>query len=62
MRKDNPACYECRKGKSRLHTWSRWLGGAKCIHCGLELNATDAAEVFVGQVLGIRRTSGEEAR
>lgn len=51
MDKDNPACYECPKGKNGLHTWSPIYAnnvrdGALCVHCGLILNKEQADEVW----------------
>lgn len=48
MRRDNPACYECPRGRSGLHTWQRKGGDktAHCVECGLKLNERDTAEVF----------------
>lgn len=47
MRKDNPAVYECPKGKSRLHTWKRLDDGrAQCKDCKLILNREDAEDCF----------------
>lgn len=49
MRKNNPAVYECPKGKSKLHTWKRVEGSsgkAVCVECDLVLNREDADEVF----------------
>jgi hypothetical protein len=47
MRPSNPACYECPKGKSRLHTWKRLPDlTAVCVECKQVLNKNDAAECF----------------
>lgn len=48
MRKDNPAVYECPKGKNGLHYWRRngQTRRATCQNCKLELNQEDTAEVF----------------
>jgi len=47
MRKDNPACYECPKGKQGLHTWRENLDKtATCKHCKLTINKRDAADCF----------------
>jgi len=48
MRKDNPAVYECPKGRAGIHTWKRnpQTRRATCQECELELNQEDAAEVF----------------
>lgn len=51
MRRDNPACYECPRGKNKLHHWAksnpdlREQRGAICLQCGLELNEEDARDV-----------------
>ncbi len=49
MKSTNPACYECKRDQSGIHTWKRipYSGGrAACRKCGLELNPEDADEVF----------------
>lgn len=54
MNKSNPACYECSKGKNKLHTWSpiikcdiiREMIGAICLHCGLVLTKEQADDVW----------------
>lgn len=47
MRKDNPACRECLKGKDNLHTWRRNADTtATCLKCEMVLNPVDAAECF----------------
>lgn len=52
MTPTNPACYECPKGSSNLHTWSPIIEndirrvGALCLNCKLVLTATQADEVF----------------
>lgn len=47
MRKDNPAVYECPKGKAGLHTWRRRPDGtAVCVQCQKELNREDAEDCF----------------
>lgn len=48
MRKDNPACYECPRGKNALHVWHRSKGSkiAICVMCGLELNEADTKDCF----------------
>ncbi len=47
MRSSNPACYECPKGKDKIHTWKRKLTGrAYCVKCGLEIAKEFANEVF----------------
>ena len=60
MQKDNPACYECPKGKGGLHTWERCPDGtgrnpltrARCVKCNLELVAGFAFDVFEGETTG----------
>lgn len=32
MRKDNPACYECPKGRNKLHTWKIGADQIACLH------------------------------
>lgn len=53
MQKNNPACYECPKGKNGLHTWSKILDhkkigmiGAVCKHCKLVLIKEQAEDVW----------------
>lgn len=47
MRKNNPACYECKKDRNGIHTWKRLpTRRAICVRCELEINQEDAAEVF----------------
>lgn len=57
MQKNNPACYECPKGKNKLHTWSPimrqeegWkidtIVGAKCLHCKKILTKEQAEDVW----------------
>lgn len=47
MDKDNPACYECPKGKNKLHTWKRLtMGGAWCQKCNLFICEEHAKQVF----------------
>lgn len=47
MRKDNPAIFQCPKGKSKLHTWKRLDDGrAQCQNCKLVLNKVDADDTF----------------
>lgn len=42
MRKDNPACYECPKTGSGIHTWIRRDDGTSyCLRCDLELDRAD---------------------
>lgn len=54
MRKNNPACYEC-KGKhggrrTTMHTWGKRLpdGRARCVNegCGLILSKEDADDCY----------------
>lgn len=47
MHKDNPACYECPKGKNKLHAWFLMNDGlrAKCKHCKLILNEADTVDM-----------------
>lgn len=47
MQKNNPACYECPKGRNKLHTWKRNKDGtATCTKCNLTLRQNHADEVF----------------
>lgn len=46
MRKNNPAVYECPKGKSALHRWRVVDGIATCTNCSLKLNAEDTADML----------------
>lgn len=53
MNKNNPACYECPKGKNALHTWSpiidsrtNGMDGAICLHCSVTLTKEQAEEVW----------------
>lgn len=53
MQKSNPACYECPKGKNKLHMWSKILDhkkvemiGALCQKCGLKLTKEQAEDVW----------------
>lgn len=51
MKLDNPACYECPKGKNKLHTWSPIIqdgerDGAICLNCSLILTESQAAKVW----------------
>lgn len=52
MRHDNPACYECPKGKNKLHTWSSIIEneinrvGAICLHCNIILTKSQADDVW----------------
>lgn len=48
MRKENPACYECPKGKNGLHYWIKEVTppmGAICLNCSLQINKADAEDV-----------------
>ncbi len=48
MNKDNPACYECPKTKSRLHHWTRRDDKtAYCIKCDTELTEEQADDVWM---------------
>lgn len=48
MHKNNPAIYECPKGKQTLHTWKRRSDGtAICKHCQLVLSKEDADDAFL---------------
>jgi hypothetical protein len=44
MRKDNPACYECPRARSRLHWWLRKAGTNQlvCEECRLVLSQEDS--------------------
>jgi len=51
--KDNPACYECPKGKNKLHTWQihrtpdgKTVLGANCINCDLYLNVNQTLDMM----------------
>lgn len=51
MNKDNPACYECPKGKNKLHAWEgryqlNILTSAICRHCDLKLTKEQAEDVW----------------
>ena len=53
MQKDNPACYECPKGKNGLHTWSKILDHEKiemssafCMDCRKILTKVQAEDVW----------------
>lgn len=47
MDKSNPAVFECRNGRARLHTWKRNEDGtATCALCNLSLTKQQADEVF----------------
>lgn len=52
MSPNNPACYECPKGKNKLHWWQKHktpdgtLLGANCINCDLFINRQFAIEVY----------------
>lgn len=47
MYKSNPACYECPKGKNKLHTWERNIDKtAKCKYCKLKLTVEQAEDVW----------------
>lgn len=47
MRKDNPACYECPKTRSKLHHWVRRDDGTSyCIKCDQQLDKADTADVW----------------
>lgn len=46
MQKDNPACYECSKTKSRIHHWIiRDNQTAYCLKCNLELTKEQSDDV-----------------
>ncbi len=46
MSPDNPACYECPKGKDNLHTWKMInLTQAQCVKCKLLLTPIQTREV-----------------
>lgn len=48
MNKNNPAIYECKKGKNKLHTWKLTCRHtARCLECGLYLNKEQTTEVFM---------------
>lgn len=50
MQKNNPACYECPKGKNKLHFWSpimheiNGMVGAMCLHCSKTLTKEQAED------------------
>lgn len=52
MNKDNPACYECPKGKNKLHHWQihrtpdKIILGANCINCDLFLNKEQTLDMM----------------
>lgn len=47
MRVNNPAVYECPKGRNKLHTWHRQADGtAVCVCCKLVLKKADADDCF----------------
>lgn len=47
MNKNNPACYECPKGKAGVHTWKRNEDGtAACMKCGKLLTKEQADDVW----------------
>lgn len=51
MQKNNPACYECPKGKNGLYTWggsydNSILVGAICRYCRLKLTKEQAEDVW----------------
>lgn len=47
MQKNNPACYECPKGKNKLHIWEGSVNGiTECIHCKIKLTKEQAEDVF----------------
>lgn len=48
MRKDNPACFECPRGRDGLHWWKRdeTTMQATCQCCRLTLTKQDTAEVY----------------
>lgn len=47
MQKNNPACYECPKGKNALHTWKRNVDEtAECIHCKIKLTKKQAEDAW----------------
>lgn len=47
MKSDNPAVYECPKGKNKLHTWKRNPDlTATCVHCKTSLSRQHADECF----------------
>ena len=49
MSPDNPACYECTKDKSTLHTWKMInLTQAQCTRCKLLLTPAQTREVREG--------------
>lgn len=47
MQPNNPACYECPKVKSGIHTWTRRDDmTAWCIKCDTELTVEQTADVW----------------
>lgn len=48
MQIDNSACYECPKGKNKLHSWYLMNDGlrAKCGNCGLVLDKDQTLDVY----------------
>lgn len=47
MRKDNPAVYECPKGKAGLHTWKRLPDRtAICVRCKTTLTQEQADDCW----------------
>lgn len=55
MDKNNPAVYECPKGKSGLHTWERNPDmSATCKSCKLYLTVLQAADCYEDRAATIR--------
>ena len=46
MRPNNPACYECPKGRSGVHIWKLVDAGAICTLCKTKLDAEQARDCF----------------
>lgn len=58
MDRDNPAVYECRRGRGKVHSWERNADRtATCQNCRLTLTAAQADDVWQGSQIRVHATA-----